>query len=532
MPTQDLQQTRFLELLARLGQLVASSRDTDALLSSTVQLVQSALEIERCSILLTAVQDTDLEMRASSSIPAEEWPKIRVPVGHGIAGMVARDGQPLLVEDMSNSPFATIQRSDRYDTRSFICVPILLDGRVAGVINVNNRPDTEPFRAAHLDLMVSVAGFVALSLENARLWQKSESLRQSISEVLESLPIGVLTFGLSGHLQLWNPRLVELLEVDSRALFPGLMLEAVFPFNLVDEIRARMDESIATRRDLRFDSLLERYGSDPLPVEIGVAPMFDRDGTPTGFTVTVLDISLRLENVELRRLDEAKSNFLSIISHELRTPLTAIKGAVHLLTGSSSTFLSQSQMNMTAIIGTNCDRLARLVNNMLDIVHAENNRLELNTAPVRLDEIVDRAVDTLRVIAHKQAVELLLELEPVEAMADDERYFQVAHQLVENAIKFTASGGKVFVRLEQEDGRARLTVRDTGVGLGQADMDRLFTKFYQSQHPLTRNVTGTGLGLYLVKVIVELHGGTVQATPLSDGAQFVAEIPCVMAGVP
>jgi signal transduction histidine kinase/CheY-like chemotaxis protein len=223
---------------------------------------------------------------------------------------------------------------------------------------------------------------------------------------------------------------------------------------------------------------------------------------------------LRIADEESRRAESAnrmKDEFLATLSHELRTPLNAILGWARLL-GSGKLDERQAAKGVEAIERSGWAQ-SRLIEDLLDVSHIVSGRLEITTRPTLMQPLVEAAVDAHRTAAAAKDITLDLDIDrtlgPIEADAD--RFHQIVWNLVSNAIKFTPSGGEVAVRLRAEGDQVSLTVRDTGIGFDSAVAAHLFERFRQGDSSPTRRYGGLGLGLGIVRHLVELHGGTVTA---------------------
>ena len=234
-------------------------------------------------------------------------------------------------------------------------------------------------------------------------------------------------------------------------------------------------------------------------------------------------------NEELRRLDELKSEFLAMVSHELRTPLTAIIGYSRLLMRQVHGSLSPRQMEQQEAIYRSAQRLTDLINDLLDVSRLEAGRVELTPRPTRVRPIVDQVISVVGVAAQAKQIRVQNEVAndlPV-VNADPTRLQQILVNLIGNAVKFTPANGIVRVTGGQRNEQVWITVEDTGVGIAPEELARIWDPFYQVESPLQRKHGGSGLGLTIVRRLVELHGGIVRAE--SDGpnrgSQFMFTLP-------
>jgi signal transduction histidine kinase len=211
-----------------------------------------------------------------------------------------------------------------------------------------------------------------------------------------------------------------------------------------------------------------------------------------------------------KHLDRVKSEFVSTVSHELRTPLTAIRGSLGLLEGGGVTNLPPKALNLLRIARNNCDRLVRLLNDMLDLDKIEAGKLALRAVPLEPAEVVGAALDELRPMADQRAIALVEDLSPVPSVTGDrDRLIQVLTNLVSNAIKFSPAAATVTVSITSVEHGVRFAVHNPGPGIAPHDMPRLFGRFQQLDGSDRRRHGGTGLGLAIAKAIVEQHEGTI-----------------------
>ncbi|MBI2219023.1 MAG: response regulator [Candidatus Rokubacteria bacterium] len=234
-------------------------------------------------------------------------------------------------------------------------------------------------------------------------------------------------------------------------------------------------------------------------------------------------------NEELRRLDELKSEFLAMVSHELRTPLTAIVGYSRLLMRQVHGSLTAKQLEQQEAILRSAQRLTDLINDLLDVSRLEAGRVELQPRPTSLRQIADQVIAVVSAAAHGKQIRVQNDV-PADLPhlnADPTRLQQILVNLVGNAVKFTPSGGLVRIAAGTTGEQAWVAVEDTGVGIPGDELARIWDPFYQVESPLRRRHGGSGLGLTIVRRLVELHGGVVRAESqgANKGSRFTFTLP-------
>lgn len=231
--------------------------------------------------------------------------------------------------------------------------------------------------------------------------------------------------------------------------------------------------------------------------------------------------------IDLRKLDELKSEFLSTVSHELRTPLTSIGGYAKLLMAGDAGKLEETQSEFLRIIDANVNRLSQLIDDLLDVEKMESGKAQVLMEPVDLVPVLKECHDTLSVLAAQKALEFRCRLPASlpSIRGDRRRLTQVFMNLLSNALKYTQRG---FVELEASDTGFAIVVkvRDSGIGMGSDEKERIFQRFYRARTGLASHEGGTGLGLSIARGLIEAHGGKIHVeTALNRGSTFTVTLP-------
>ncbi|MCX5644572.1 MAG: PAS domain S-box protein [Phycisphaerae bacterium] len=230
---------------------------------------------------------------------------------------------------------------------------------------------------------------------------------------------------------------------------------------------------------------------------------------------------------ELRETMEMKSQFISTVSHELRTPMTAIREAVIIVQDEIAGKLNKDQKHFLDIAKRNIDRLARLIDDVLDFQKLNAGKMKFNLQENNIAAVVEEAYTTMQPHAAKTKVDLALELEThlPTGVFDSDRIMQVLTNLISNAIKFTPEGGRVLLSVHRREEQLVIKVRDTGYGIPKEDLPKLFNQFFRVQRP-GKEIKGTGLGLAIISKIVTGHGGRIEVeSELEKGTTFTVLLP-------
>jgi signal transduction histidine kinase len=234
-------------------------------------------------------------------------------------------------------------------------------------------------------------------------------------------------------------------------------------------------------------------------------------------------------NAKLRELAEMKEEFLALTTHDLRSPLTVISGVISFFTSGRLGELSPEQKNMVSMMERNTQNLIELVNDLLDASKLESGTMRLDIATFDLRDVIKELHETMLLPLAKEKEIELVETFPEDlpfVRADRAKLRRILLNLLSNALKFTGKGGRVEVRADLETERVRVSVSDTGVGIAPEDVTRLFDKYEQTRSRATRGEKGTGLGLYITKQLVELHGGKIEVdSEIGKGSTFSFTLP-------
>jgi signal transduction histidine kinase len=238
--------------------------------------------------------------------------------------------------------------------------------------------------------------------------------------------------------------------------------------------------------------------------------------------------ALKKANEELKKLDQMKSDFVSKVSHELRTPLTSIKNAVHLLASSKPGPINENQERFLLMAIRNIDRLAEMVNDILDLSKIEAGKMQYHFAEIDLHPVLKHLIATFQSQADAKSLNLEMDFPKVlsTVYADQSRIEQALCNLLSNAVKFTTAGGRVILAARSTPETVEISVTDTGPGIAPNEHKQIFERFYQTENSLTNVSKGTGLGLTITKELIEAHNGKLCVeSELGKGSRFSFWLP-------
>lgn len=358
-----------------------------------------------------------------------------------------------------------------------------------------------------------------LTLEN-RVAQRTRELEQAlavvsanekrIQTIIEAAQDAYIGVDLRGDITDWNSAAEKMFGWSSKEAIGRPLAQLVIP----ERFRASFERAISVfnqtgRTGLlnqRVERLVVNRTGQEFPVEVTVGLAGGRD---TYFFSTFLhDIS------ERKKVEQMKNEFISTVSHELRTPLTSIRASLGLLVGGVGEELPADTRALVEIANRSCERLVRLVNDVLDIEKIESGKIDFDLRKQALRPLIQEALEGIESYAQQYKVTLAPDLSCIPAdfalTVDHDRLIQVLHNLLSNAIKFSPPGGTVRLHVACDEHEVRLSVEDSGRGIPAAFRERMFQKFAQADSTDSRQKGGTGLGLSICKSIVEEHGGMIR----------------------
>jgi len=392
---------RALIPLYELSKAFMSMTNLQELLQEIVQVSCQETGADRASLMLLSEDDETLTIQAAIRLSEEAIKTTATKLGEGIAGRVALQGEPLVLDSRSppSEEFEKLMKLD--EISSAICIPLTVRNELIGVLNLSKLGDeSPPFTTGSVQLTSVLAGQAAIAIKNAYLF---EEIQQAYSD--------------------------------------------------------------------------------------------------------------------LKRLDKLKSEFINVASHELRTPLAILLGYASLLEEQTT---DTTRKYVLPII-QNALRLRKLLTDMLNLRYLEAGEMDLELEPVQFSEVVDAVLEDLGFLADEKGEVVVIEIgqDLPSIWADKGKLHLILSNLISNAIKFTPEGGEIAITALAEDDQLTVAVRDTGVGIASEEYDRIFDRFYQVEDSLTRRHPGLGLGLSIVKELVELHQGRVWVeSQTEEGSTF------------
>ena len=367
-------------------------------------------------------------------------------------------------------------------------------------------------------------------------------IRQALlAAIVESSDDAIVSKTLQGRILSWNAGASRIFGYTAAEAI-GQPITMIIPPELLAEEQRILDQVRRGQRIEHFDTIRIAKDGRRIPISLAVSPVRDSNGTIVGASKVARDISdrkaaeqalresaerLRVSEEALRDADRRKDEFLALLAHELRNPLAPIRYTLAANRKSGRT--PEQRKRAEEIIERQVAHMSRLLDDLLDVSRITRSTLELKKSPTELTSVIGSAIETARPVLDSKRHNLSLDLpkHAVRLEADAVRLSQVFSNLLINAAKYTDPGGQIQLRATREGNEVVVAVRDNGIGISADMMPRLFAMFSQAQAALGRSEGGLGIGLSLVRGLVTLHGGSVEAR--SDGpgcgSEFTVRLP-------
>lgn len=439
-------------------------------------------------------------------------------------------------------PFINIESIE--DIKTTVIVPLVYKEKLEGAIVIHTKKNEDYFDQNRIRILSIISNQLTIAFENVNLYNnlekrnaKLKSLKSYMDNIVKSMTNGVMVLDNNEKLRVFNKKSEELLSSDYRRILGKHLNKTKLDENFIKELlilknRTKRGEIIIDR-EFVYKANKEDEG---LPIGISTN-LLKEEEKELGIIFVLRDLRESKELKELKRVDKLKDEFLSMVSHELRTPLTSIKAYTETLLFMVEDVEDgverdiESEKDFLNIINEESERLSRLINDVLDLSKIEAGKMTFILEEIDTAELINRAVKNMTGFAEQKNIKLSASLKEnlPKALIDKDRTIQVLSNLINNSLKFTHENGEVIVISgEYDKDFLKISVKDTGVGIREEDLEKVFEKFKQSENILTRESGGTGLGLPICKNIVEYYGGELWVeSEYGKGSEFIFTIPIV-----
>jgi signal transduction histidine kinase len=459
---------------------------------------------------------------------AEGW---RVAAAHGIPPAFLRYLEPLLGEERAaeldieqlNNMLKELTYTASMGLLSGVGLPLQAHGRLIGVIFIfRSYPDL--FSTNDKQLLQSFADQAAIAVFNAQLYGQVTYEKQRLDALIDSAADGILILNPDHSVERVNDAFERIYGRSDDEL-RGLLHEDIIrwvkkPDGMTLEEAEGGGWPLSSAAHLYVEGDLERAAEQPpyIPVGITYAPLFSAEGALQNIIVSVRDIT------HFRNADELKATFISIVSHELKTPVALIKGYASTLRRDDARWDKHIIQDSLAVIEEEADRLARMIEDLLDASRLQAGGMSLKRTDISLPVLARRLAERFQTQTKSHTIKVNFSDDFPILLADETRIEQVLSNLISNAIKYSPDG-KIHIEGQARPEQVTLSVSDQGPGIDARDLPHIFDRFYRADQAV-RKTKGAGLGLYLARAIVEAHGGRIWVDPKPDqGAKICFSLP-------
>jgi PAS domain S-box-containing protein len=516
--------------LLTIAETATQALDPEKILNDTLDKSLAILGFEVGYIRILEPETGNVVVRASRGLKAREHPSRAVPLHESqrhIANIIFETRKPYISPDVRKNPTFRNRTMEREGVVSAVYVPVMSKKRVLGTMALGSRKRRK-FSPEKIDLLSAFGSQLGMALENAQLYEEVARSKTYIESLVESAGDAIISTDLEDRILTWN-RAAEIIFGYGKDEVLGQTVHILLPPGRSTELNEIRIKALLT--DVIRNLELKRMRKDGVTIDVALAvsTLKDKEGKVVGFLHLAKDITEKQRyEKRLKELDRMKSDFVSNVSHELRTPLTAIKASADNMLDNLVGPLSEKQTRYLLRIKNNADRLARLINDVLDLSRIEAGRVDLRPSDLDLTALAQEVVEQVR----PMTLEKLIRLEVTScdgdcvSWADRDKVAQVLMNLIGNAVKFTAPHGAITVTIKRIADWMHIAVTDTGPGIAAEDVDRVFNKFYQVAHAGEQKARGTGLGLAICKALVEMHGGRIWVeSEINKGSTFAFTLP-------
>ncbi|MFH1439848.1 MAG: GAF domain-containing protein [Candidatus Woesearchaeota archaeon] len=562
--------------------------DLEKILNVVVVKIVKLMKCDICTINLLDKAGNFLIPRSTYSSSKELSKYGPIPLDHSVSGLAMNTAQPVYIENVLKEPlYARSLFARNRKLMSLLSIPLITKDTSIGTINIYTKKKRK-YSVNEIDLLKTLANQAAMSIKNCEFYDKINKERQMLSYLLEISQAINSQLKLDNMLKILLDKVMDFTKADSGLimLVKDNILEIKFISGYPDSddyrINVKVGEGISgyvakegkpivvanVKDDSRYIELNTSTVSEaaiPLMKAGKVMGVLNLESSKYDqFTVyqqqleiLTNQIAIAIENSrlyheislfnetlknevymatkelveknrELERMGRLKSDFVSNVSHELRTPLTSIKGYTKLLIEGKLGEMPDKQLQCMKIILEESDRLSRLINDVLDLAKLEKGTVKFKKDEMDIESVAKEVITTLFTLADDKDIKMEISSKGniPQISASPDLIKQLFFNLIGNAIKFTPKNGTISVIIEVCNNCIKTTIKDTGIGIRKDVLPKLFDKFYQVDTSMTREFSGTGLGLPICKHIIDAHKGKIWVeSELDKGSSFIFTLP-------
>lgn len=514
-------QLRQREYLLEISKAITAQLDLDTVLRLIIQYAVEMLS-GRAGLIALRQADGSFHVRVSYGLPAQ-LPHLFAPLFADIPYQLERADLARWTLPDLEMRMTLVSAALGLPLRQVVALPLVIRDSLIGMIYIF-RTEGVAFSANDRQVLASFADQAAIAVQNARLYQEVTNEKRRLDAIIANSGDGIMILDDEFRVQVFNKALEAMTGVSAKRAIGR-------PCHEIFDLHSRKEGTSICKSEcpLKFKSPEERLyvegditHRDGQVVTVGIAysPLFDDNGQLVNVIANVRDIT------RFREAEEMKSTFVSVISHELKTPVSLIKGYAGTLRREDAQWDEQTLRESLAVIEEESDRLNQLIDNLLDASRLQAGALKLELGYVALDKLAAQTVEKFRTQTRQHILSLDFPSDFPVVWGDTERLRQVLSNLLSNAIKYSPEGGTIRVSGRADEDWVYVAVSDEGIGIPKEEQELIFDRFYRVESSLSRRTQGAGLGLFLVKAVIEAHQGRVwvESAP-GQGATFVFALP-------
>lgn len=444
----------------------------------------------------------------------------QIELGQSFDSITLSAGNLIGIQDVKRSVYDEHPAHIASKFESYLAVPLYIDGEIFGILSfASDEPRPKPFEITDYDFVRLVGQWVSSSLA---LLLANEQIAYTAA-IVGSSDDAIVGQTKDGKITTWNKGAEKLFQYKANEII-GKQFSVLIPPEKAQEREDILSKVLQGQRVEHYDTLRKKKDGTLVDVSVTVSPIINDAQEIIGASAVLRDVTKE------KQIDRAKTEFVSLASHQLRTPLSAINWYAELLRDGEAGKMTKQQKEFVDEIFTGNQRMVKLVNELLNVSRIDFGNFTID--PVELDvvEIAHSVVKELTPAISKKKlnVEEKYGGEKIPYLADPNILRIVIQNLVSNSVKYTPPKGKIIVRIEAEDTKQKLLIEvsDTGYGIPKDQQNQIFSKLFRADNVKEMDTVGTGLGLYVLKSIVEESGGTVGfVSELNEGTTFTVLLP-------
>jgi len=503
-------------------------RQRDYLLEITRSLTQEL----NLDILLKRILELAAELLAGKAgliALREEGGGWKIGASYGIQPTFLQYLNPILAEvpendDQAGQELPQVNRMLQLLTKraslnllTGVGLPLISEKRVIGLIFIF-RGYEGSFSKNDRAILQSFADQAAIAVINAQLYTQVSREKSRLDALLDSAADGIIIMSADHKIDKCNQAFARILRKDVSEI-EGSRHEEIFNWESLQQ-GSSLEEAelsgwpLTAKANLYVEGDLKRPSGERIPVGVTYAPLLSGDGKLINIIASIRDIT------HFREAEEIKSVFVSIVSHELKTPVALIKGYAGTLRREDVSWDSEIVQDSLEVIEDEADRLAELIENLLDASRLQAGEFSLNLAEIRIDKLAKEMAERFQTQTEHHRINVQFPDEFPVIVGDENRLEQVFYNLLSNAVKYSPNGGEISISGQIRSEQIIICIQDQGLGISQDDVPHIFDRFFRADEA-AKNTQGAGLGLYLSRAIIEAHDGRIWVEPRQESGTRV-----------